>query len=145
MTEPNSTSNGSTVHLLTLTTTTTTRAPSQSLLVMCCGRSGVPRWLLDQEADHSLHRWSADARVCHVVVQDAKYCIKCYHAGVCKVTYMCKCGRSNPTNCFLCTPDLLETAEKKRVQNFRGKMVKMARSLRYLISPSQIPNKTLSL
>ena len=78
-------------------------------------------------------------------VHHKQFCTKCYHAGVRKDKYMCKCGRSNPTNCFLCTPDLLKTALQKRVACFRAKIVKMAKTLRYLTSPSQIANKTLSL
>ena len=76
MAEVNSTSNGSTVHLLmtaTTTTTTTMRATSQSSLVMCCGRLVMAHRVLEREANPSLHRWSADAQVCHMVVANAKY------------------------------------------------------------------------
>jgi len=77
-------------------------------------------------------------------IHNSVSCIRCYHAGVWKVSRLCKCGRIK-ANCYLCTPDLLQTIKAKRVMNFHNKMVKMAKTARYLTSPSQIPNKTLSM
>ena len=82
---------------------------------------------------------------CICQINNSVSCIKCYHAGVLKVSSMCKCGRQSPTKCYLCTPDLLQTSKAKRVINFHSKMAKTAKIVRYLTSPSQIPNKTLSM